>query len=191
VEGVQAPVERAVARALRRAVVDHAGSQPGRTHAPALRVGVPGERVVHLDLAGDVAAAGCLDRGLAVDVVAAMCARALRARPGEQVLWTHACRAGAHRADLADQDDDLDYDGVPASAGDGVAVAQVAPLVWLTRRGDPVVLQDVDARWLAAARAAYAEAGVPLTFVVVGRRGWHDPRSGTGRTWVRLRQPAR
>jgi hypothetical protein len=51
-------------------------------------------------------------------------------------------------------------------------------------------VQDVDARWLAAARASYAEAGLPLTFVVVNRRGWRDPRSGLGRTWARVR-PAR
>jgi hypothetical protein len=59
-------------------------------------------------------------------------------------------------------------------------------LVWLTRWGD-LELQDVDAQWLAAARAAYAEAQVPLTFVVVTRRGWRDPRSGVSRTWARVR----
>ena len=60
------------------------------------------------------------------------------------------------------------------------------PMVWLTRTG-ALELQDVDARWLAAARAAYDEAGVPLAFVVVNRQGWRDPRSGLSRTWVRLR----
>jgi hypothetical protein len=59
-------------------------------------------------------------------------------------------------------------------------------LVWLTRPGD-LELQDVDAAWLAAARAAGAEAGVPLTMVVVTRHGWRDPRSGAGQTWKRLR----
>jgi hypothetical protein len=59
-------------------------------------------------------------------------------------------------------------------------------LVWLTRPGD-LDLQDVDARWLAGARAAYDEAQLPLTFVVVNRRGWRDPRSGLGRTWARVR----
>jgi hypothetical protein len=61
------------------------------------------------------------------------------------------------------------------------------PLVWVTRAGD-LDLQDVDARWLASARAAYAEAGVPLVMVVVSRRGWRDPRSGAGRLWARLRR---
>jgi hypothetical protein len=60
------------------------------------------------------------------------------------------------------------------------------PLVWLTRPGD-LVLQDVDADWLRAARAAAAEAALPLTLVVVTRRGWWDPRSGATRTWRRLR----
>jgi hypothetical protein len=60
------------------------------------------------------------------------------------------------------------------------------PLVWLTRPGD-LVLQDVDAGWLAASRAAAAEAELPLTLVVVTRRGWWDPRSGVTRTWRRLR----
>jgi hypothetical protein len=59
-------------------------------------------------------------------------------------------------------------------------------LVWLTRAGD-LELQDVDAAWLAAARAAVLEAGVPLTLVIVNRHGWWDPRSGAGRTWKRLR----
>jgi hypothetical protein len=61
-----------------------------------------------------------------------------------------------------------------------------SPLVWLTRAGG-IELQDVDAQWLAAARAAYAEAGEPLLYVVVNRRGWRDPRSGLSLTWARLR----
>ena len=61
-----------------------------------------------------------------------------------------------------------------------------APLVWLTRPGE-LCLQDVDAAWLAAARTAAAEADLPLTMVVVTRRGWWDPRSGATRTWRRLR----
>jgi hypothetical protein len=59
-------------------------------------------------------------------------------------------------------------------------------LVWLARSGG-LELQDVDAEWLAATRAAYAEAEAPLAFVVVNRHGWRDPRSGLGRTWVRVR----
>jgi hypothetical protein len=66
-------------------------------------------------------------------------------------------------------------------------VGEVVPLVWVTRTGD-FVLEDSDAAWLSAARSAYAEAGVPLTMVVVTRRGWWDPRSGASREWKRLRR---
>jgi hypothetical protein len=66
-------------------------------------------------------------------------------------------------------------------------VGEVVPLVWVTRTGD-FVLEDSDAAWLSAARSAYAEAGVPLTMVVVTRRGWWDPRSGASREWTRLRR---
>ena len=63
---------------------------------------------------------------------------------------------------------------------------QASPIVWLSRSG-ALDLQDLDAQWLAAARAAYAEAGVDLTMVVVNKHGWRDPRSGERRSWVRLR----
>lgn len=59
-------------------------------------------------------------------------------------------------------------------------------LVWLTRPGE-LTLHDVDAAWLAAALAAYAEAGRDLTWVAVTRRGWWDPRSDVRRTWKRVR----
>ncbi|CAB4721111.1 MAG: hypothetical protein F2667_10375 [Actinobacteria bacterium] len=61
------------------------------------------------------------------------------------------------------------------------------PLIWLTRHG-PLVDQDDDLAWLAAARAAAAEAEIPLTMVVVNRHGWRDPRTGVGRTWRRPRR---
>jgi len=61
------------------------------------------------------------------------------------------------------------------------------PVTWLTRPGD-LALQDLDALWLAAARAAWAEADTSLTLVVVNRHGWRDPRSGLTRTWRRLRR---
>jgi hypothetical protein len=60
------------------------------------------------------------------------------------------------------------------------------PLVWLTRTGGHA-WHDADAAWLEPAARAHAEAGRSLTFVVVTRRGWWDPRSGAQRTWARLR----
>jgi len=61
-----------------------------------------------------------------------------------------------------------------------------APLVWLTRPGE-LQTHDVDAAWLAAARAAWAEAGRDLSWVVVTRHGWWDPRSDLRREWQRIR----
>lgn len=63
------------------------------------------------------------------------------------------------------------------------------PMVWLTRAAD-LETQDVDAAWLASARAAYGELGLPLLMVLVNRRGWRDPRSDASRTWRRLRAGA-
>ena len=60
------------------------------------------------------------------------------------------------------------------------------PLVWLTRPGE-LFLHDVDAHWLAAAGQSCAEDGRQLTFVVVTRLGWWDPRSDLRRVWKRLR----
>lgn len=140
-EGIAEPLERRLHEALRRAVFDHALSEPRRVFAPLLHVGRPGgAQAVFAFGAGEPA-----DHSLRTDVVAALLRRT---RP-------------------------------PDSPDSG-------PLVWLTRPG-PLDLQDVDAAWLAAARAAGAEAGLPLTLVVVTRSGWRDPRSGVGRVWKRVR----
>ncbi|MEU6138191.1 hypothetical protein [Nocardioides sp. NPDC047086] len=76
------------------------------------------------------------------------------------------------------------------------------PIVWLTRPAEAIGLaeaepeaigagdlkiEDVDLRWLAAARQAFREIGAPLTYVVVTRNAWIDPRSGLSRRWKRLR----
>ncbi|MDQ4113143.1 MAG: hypothetical protein M3306_18910 [Actinomycetota bacterium] len=70
------------------------------------------------------------------------------------------------------------------------------PIVWLTRPAEAkpeaigtgsLEVEDVDLRWLAAARAAFREIGAPLTYVVVTRNAWVDPRSGLSRRWKRLR----
>jgi hypothetical protein len=137
VEGIHEPVTRSLHRTLRRAVLEHAGSERRRIFAPLLHVGTPGGPQA-LFAPGPLPAT---DHALRTDVMAALLRR--------------------------------------TSAIDG-------RLVWLTRPGD-LELQDLDAAWLAAARAAGAEAGVPVTMVVVTRHGWRDPRSGAGRTWKRLR----
>lgn len=126
-----------LAALLRRAVLDHALSEPRRVFPPRLHVGTPGgsQRVLALD-------ADETDHSLRTDVVAAMLSR------------------------------------TPAGS---------SSVLWLTRPG-ALDLQDVDARWLAAALAATGEAGRPLTMVVVNRHGWRDPRSGASRHWKRLRR---
>lgn len=59
------------------------------------------------------------------------------------------------------------------------------PLSWLTR---PVLGPDEgDLAWAAAVGAAGGELGVRLDLVVITRRSWHDPRSGVGRSWTRIR----
>lgn len=68
----------------------------------------------------------------------------------------------------------------------GVATPTGVPWVWLTRSG-AAVPDHLDFSFLAPALHAYAEVSQPLTFFVVTRRGWHDPRSGLHRTWSRLR----
>jgi len=80
----------------------------------------------------------------------------------------------------------LRTDVVAAMLGRRHAAPLTWPWVWLARSGE-LVLHDLDVEWLTAAASAYAEAGVDLTMVVVTRRGWRDPRSGVGQTWVRLR----
>jgi hypothetical protein len=60
-------------------------------------------------------------------------------------------------------------------------------MVWLTRPGE-LDVQDVDLAWLRAVAAVGGEAEDRLPYVVVTRRGWLDPRTGSGRSWTRLRQ---
>ncbi|TWG96960.1 hypothetical protein L615_000400000620 [Nocardioides sp. J9] len=59
------------------------------------------------------------------------------------------------------------------------------PLVWLTRMTEGPDTEDL--AWAAAVGAASGELGVRLDLVVVTRRAWHDPRSGAGRSWSRVR----
>lgn len=61
------------------------------------------------------------------------------------------------------------------------------PLVWLTRMAQGADAED--AAWAAAVGHASGELGVRLDLVVVTRRAWHDPRSGAGRSWARVRPP--
>jgi hypothetical protein len=57
---------------------------------------------------------------------------------------------------------------------------------WVTRPGS-LVLQDVDADWLGPLLRSAEENDVDLTYVVVTRHGWVDPRTGVHRKWKRIR----
>lgn len=62
------------------------------------------------------------------------------------------------------------------------------PLVWLTRMAGDTDTEDL--AWAAAVGHAAGELGVRLDLVVITRRAWHDPRSGAGQSWARVRPPA-
>ena len=100
----------------------------------------------------------------------------------------HVGRPGHHRAlPAADLDDDALRTDVLAAL---LATASEPPLVWLTRPGDGEV-EDGDHAWSRAARAAGAQVGRAVPFVVVTRQGWTDPADGHRRTWRRLRDRRR
>lgn len=101
----------------------------------------------------------------------------------------------ATRRFVVDPEDDLDaalrIDIVEALVRPSLERGRV-PLLWLTRReygAEPDAGSPVDHPWVAAAAAAGSELSVLLDLVVVTRRSWHDPRTGVGRRWRRLRRP--
>lgn len=81
---------------------------------------------------------------------------------------------------------DLVHAMVRRAAIENPASGATTPWVWLTRSGPPGP-EAVDLAVMAPALHAFAEADHVLRYVVVTRRGWHDPRSGLQRSWVRLR----
>ncbi len=95
---------------------------------------------------------------------------------------------GPTRSFRIDPDDRLDLalrtEMIEAMCRDDVAQGRV-PLVWLTRQVEGPDVEDL--AWGAAVGCAGPELGVDLDLVVVTRRSWHDPRTGVGRRWSRLR----
>jgi hypothetical protein len=84
--------------------------------------------------------------------------------------------------------DDQSWDAGLRADVAGAVLHRAGPAVtaWVTRPGD-LVLQDVDAAWLGPLLRSAEENDVDLTYVVVTRHGWVDPRSGVRREWRRLR----
>lgn len=89
--------------------------------------------------------------------------------------------SGSDRLDLADRVEVAAALLCAASRG-----SDVPPVARLVRPGE-LSWHDRDAEWLPALVSAYAEAEAALTFVVVTKRGWYDPRSDFTRQWRRLR----
>jgi len=98
----------------------------------------------------------------------------------------HVGAPGGPAHSVAD-DPDWDHGLRTEIVGAVLRSAEDPPWVWVTRSG-PLGLQDVDAAWLGATLAAAAERRVDVSYVVVTRHGWVDPRSGLCREWRRIRQ---
>jgi len=62
-----------------------------------------------------------------------------------------------------------------------------APMLWLTRSGDPEPC-PADLDWLRAARWGWLELGLQPSFALVTREGWSLQPCGTTRRWQRLRE---
>ena len=105
-----------------------------------------------------------------------------RPGPGQVVFHPHHERRRRAAEDEPAEDAALRADVVAAL----LHRAGPDPLVWLARSG-PLAWHDTDADWLAPSVRAFAEAGRPLTWVVVTRQGWWDPRGGARQVWQRLR----
>lgn len=158
VEGLHEPLSPVLEKRLRRAVLDHTASEHRRSFLALVHLGVPGgKEVVHAHREDEPT-----DQWLRADIIHSM-----RRRVGvpDPIVWLTRA-AEAKPGDIAS------------------AEAEANPESMVTGRFD---VEDVDLRWLAAARQAFREIGEPLTYVVVTRNAWFDPRSGLSRRWKRLR----
>ncbi|WP_110181537.1 hypothetical protein [Nocardioides solisilvae] len=87
-------------------------------------------------------------------------------------------------------DDPLDHDTrveVAVALAHRALLRVEAPLLWLSRSGDPGPDQ-CDLEWQAAACAAWRQLGLAPSFVVLTRHGWWHHPSGASQTWTRLRR---
>jgi len=122
VEGIREPIDPALARVLRRAVLDHGQAERRRTFPALVHVGVPGGREEVFAVVPDER----LDHGLRADVVAALLQRSRR---GTAVPLVWLTRPGP----LALQDVDAQWLSAARSASAEAGVALI--LVVVTRHG--------------------------------------------------------
>ncbi|CAM3593447.1 hypothetical protein [Nocardioides zeicaulis] len=95
-------------------------------------------------------------------------------------------RSARHREDVPVADAGLRADLALALLRRGSRL-HPRPRLWLTRPGE-LTAHDDDLRWLGPATWAASALGLPISLVVVTRRGWFDPVSGVSREWRRLRR---
>lgn len=122
-EGIVEPVPRALAGALRRAVLDHGRAEHRRGYPPLLHVGVPGGAEEVFAFGPDEPA----DHAVRADVVAAMLRRGRRGSETVPLVWL--TRTGS--LDLQDVDAAWLAAARTAAAEAGVELT----LVVVTRRG--------------------------------------------------------
>ncbi|MFE3999060.1 hypothetical protein ACFX43_09710 [Nocardioides sp. YIM B13467] len=166
VEGLHEPLSPVLEKRLRRAVLDHTATEHRRSFLALVHLGIPGgKEVAHAHREDEPT-----DYWLRTDIIHSM-----RRRVGvpDPIVWlTRPAEAKPEAIGTAE--------AKPEAIGTAEAKPEAIGTVGLE-------VEDVDLRWLAAARAAFREIGAPLTYVVVTRNAWVDPRSGLGRRWKRLR----
>jgi len=81
------------------------------------------------------------------------------------------------------------HDRLEVALALATAVREVAsaPMLWLTRSGDPEPC-PADLEWLRAAAWGWQELGLAPSFALVTREGWSLHPCGTLRRWRRLRE---
>ena len=137
-DGITEPVPRPLARALRRAVIQHARDERRRRYPPVLHAGSPGGATRTF-----VADPAELDHALRTDVVQAL----LRARdvPADALLWLTRPETG----DPADVHE-ADVDWTAAVQAAGAELGRPLTLVVVTRRSWRDPRTGVGRRWARA-----------------------------------------
>ena len=186
VEGLHEPLSPVLEKRLRRAVLDHTATEHRRSFLALVHLGIPGgKEVAHAHREDEPT-----DHWLRTDIIHSM-----RRRVGvpDPIVWlTRPAEAKPEAIGTAEAKPEAI--GTAEAKPEAIGTAEAKPEPIGTAEAKPEAIgavglevEDVDLRWLAAARAAFREIGAPLTYVVVTRNAWVDPRSGLSRRWKRLR----